>query len=299
VRAAVEVLPLRAQPERARELRAVLRAEGRLPAARVWRSLALVSLWTDAHAARAVPAVRERFPHAELQGKGLLATEGVVTVPMFRAAAPVLAVNSHFYEFLDPRVPYAPPLLAHELEHGRTYEVVLSTRGGLLRYRLGDLVRVDGALGRTPCLRFVGRADDVVDLVGEKLSAARAGDVLAAALAGARVAPQFAMLAPAWERPPGYRLYVEAAAGDDRLDDVAARIEAGLCEGTAYRYARELGQLGAVRAVRVRDGLARYEARRLAHGQRAGSIKPVDLSAEADWHAWFDADARETVAAAP
>ena len=104
----------------------------------------------------------------------------------------------------------------------------------------------------------------------------------------------FAMLAPAWERPPAYRLYIESAAGDERLEELAARIEAGLCEGSAYRYARALGQLGAVRAVRVRDGLRHYEARRIAHGQRAGSIKPIDLSADADWHAWFGVDAGET-----
>jgi hypothetical protein len=289
IRPIVAGLALRARPGRARELRAHLRSEGRVAPTRVWPSLALVSLWADAHAARCVPDVRRRFPGVELQGKGLLATEGVVSLPLFRAPAPVLAVNSHFYEFLDPAVPYALPRLAHEVEFGRAYEVAITTSGGLLRYRLGDLVRVEGFVERTPCLRFMGRADTVVDLVGEKLSSVRAGRVIAHALEAAPngIRPRFVMLAPAWGEGPGYDLYVESEAPDEALHALAARVEDGLCEGFAYRYARELGQLGPVVAVRVHDALPRYEARCVASGQRAGSIKPIDLHPEDGWHAWF------------
>lgn len=269
---------------RAQVLRAVLR-EG-LPSARpLWPGLALLSMWTDAQAAHAMAAACHRFEGVEVQGKGLLATEGVITLPLFEAPAPVLAVRSHFLEFADPERPDARPLLAHELTVGRTHAVLLSTSGGLLRYRLGDLVRVEGFVHATPCLRFMGRADAVTDLVGEKLSAARAGTVLDAALGTPR--PVFAMLAPEWGTPPAYRLFLETDAPDAQVEATAADVERALCEGHHYRYARELGQLGPVRAARVTHGARRYEARCIHLGQRAGNIKPVDLHREPGWTDWF------------
>ncbi|PTL83533.1 autotransporter [Vitiosangium sp. GDMCC 1.1324] len=277
------------RPERARLLREVLRSG--LQGRRLWPRLALLSMWTDAQAAHSVAPACRRFQGVEVQGKGLLATEGVVTLPLFGAPAPVLAVRSHFFEFLDPEHPDARPRLAHELEGGRTYAVVLSTSGGLLRYRIGDLVRVEGFHDATPCLRFMGRADSVSDLVGEKLAATRVSTVLdallPAVLGGQR--PVFAMMAPEWEphAPPAYRLFLETQAPDACLEEAAHALERALCEGYHYRYARELGQLGPVRAIRVTEGTRRYEARCIELGQRAGDIKPTDLHRQAGWTAWF------------
>ena len=95
----------------------------------LWPRLSLLSMWTDAQAAHSVGPACHRFQGVEVQGKGLLATEGVVSLPLFGAPAPVLAVRSHFFEFLDPEHPNARPRLAHELEVGRTYSVLLSTSG--------------------------------------------------------------------------------------------------------------------------------------------------------------------------
>jgi hypothetical protein len=285
--AALSRMRFKPRPERARVLRRALQ-EG-LSGRRLWPRLALISMWTEAQAAHAVGPARRRFEGVEVQGKGLLATEGVITIPLFDTPAPVLAVRSHFYEFVDPERPDARPRLAHELERGREYVVLLSTSGGLLRYRLGDLVRVEGFVGATPCLRFMGRADAVSDLVGEKLAATRVTTVLDAQLAsvfgGAR--PRFAMLAPEWEAPPAYRLFLETDAPDERLDEAAEAIERSLREGFHYRYARELGQLGPVRALRVTDGARHYEARCIALGQRAGDIKPMDLHQQPGWTAHF------------
>jgi GH3 auxin-responsive promoter len=287
VRAVLSRLRFTPQPERARVLRQALK-EG-LSGRTLWPRLALLSMWTDAQAAHAVGPARHRFEGVEIQGKGLLATEGVVTLPLFNAPAPVLAVRSHFYEFADPERPDARPRLAHELEQGREYVVLLSTSGGLLRYRLGDLVRVEGFADATPCLRFMGRADAVSDLVGEKLAATRVTAVLDVTLpplfGGAR--PRFAMLAPEWAAPPAYRLFLETDAPDERLAEAAEATERALREGFHYRYARELGQLGPVRAVRVSEGARQYEARCMALGQRAGDIKPVDLHRQPGWTAHF------------
>ena len=290
----------RALPVRAEQLRALTRTGGPLPVTELWPRLALVSTWTDAQAVRSLPALRARLPGVPLQGKGLLSTEAVVSVPLEGAPAPVLAVRSPFLEFIPADAPAdvpsvapssARPLLAHELETGRTYEVVLSTAGGLLRYRIGDLVRVEGRFLETPCVRFVGRADQVSDLVGEKLHTARVSAALAslAPLGGARSAVRFVMLAPEWGRPPAYHLFVEGDVSDDALAEAAVALDRRLNDSHHYGYARQLGQLGPVRAVRVRDGARLYEARLAATGQRAGVIKPADLHPTPGWLAHFTA----------
>ncbi len=284
----------RRAPHEAARLRSLYAGvrEGRVrrpSAAELFPQLELVSCWTDAEAARALPSMTARLGNVEVQSKGLLATEGVVTFPLFAAPAPVLAVRSHFYEFLDPSRHDARPLLAHELQRGGVYEPLLSTSGGFLRYRLGDRVRVEGFHREAPCLRFLGRADAVVDLVGEKLSADWASRALAESLREAALEGEvsFSMIAPEWSSPPAYHLYVEASVTEPVLSELARKLDARLCTGHAYGYARNLGQLGPVKAVRVRDGRRRYESRCVALGQRAGDIKPVDLHRQPGWLAHF------------
>lgn len=123
----------------------------------LWPRLAVISCWTDASAGRALGAVRERFPRVEIQGKGVMATEGIVSIPLVGGEAPVAAVGSHYLEFLDPRDGGSHGV--HEVEAGGIYEVAITTGGGLYRYRLPDLVRVEGFLHRTARLSFAGRVE--------------------------------------------------------------------------------------------------------------------------------------------
>jgi hypothetical protein len=276
-----EALPLRAMPARAAHLRDAA-SRGRLTSRELWPRLALLSMWTDAAAAAFVDEARARFPGVPVQGKGLLATEGVVSVPWPNAPAPVLAVRSHVLELVDDD---GRPRFVHEVEEGRTYEVLLTTGAGLVRYRLGDRVTVVGRVDATPCVRFVGRADATSDLVGEKLAAAFVSRVLDDSRPrGAR----FAMLAPTRHGGLHYRLYVEAAVGDDALLGWARDVDARLAEGHPYRYARALGQLGPVDVMCVVDGAARYERGCVRRGQRAGDIKPTPLHLRSDWDEIFD-----------
>jgi len=147
-----------------------------------------------------VRMAREGLQQVEFHaGKGLLATEGVVSIPLMGYAAPVLCVNSAFFEFVDDA---GCIRLAADLEHDACYEVILTTANGLYRYRLGDRVRVIGSAGRTPLLSFLGRAGVVSDLCGEKLAEAFVAGCL-------RDFGGFAMLAPSREPRPHYKLYVD------------------------------------------------------------------------------------------
>ena len=267
---------LRAMPGHA----AALQRIGGLTPQEVWPHLAVISGWSDGEAAPDAARVRRLFPHASWQPKGLLATEGVVTLPWGDdAAAGVPALHSHFLEFLEH--PGGPARLVHELEQGRDYAVVLTTSGGLWRYQLGDLVRVDGRAGETPRLRFAGRCDDVCDLRGEKLHPGFVRTALGGFTSG------FRLLAPCrGTDPPHYILFAATLRG------TAAAADAALCGNPHYAFARAAGQLGPLRLFHVRDPdpSATFLRRCVSLGQRAGSVKMVCLHRASGWEDCFSGE---------
>jgi hypothetical protein len=193
-------------------------------------------------------------------------------------------VTSHYLEFRDDR---GREYQAHELQDGAEYTVVITTAGGLWRYRLGDRVRVDGFLGRTPSLRFLGRDDGVSDRVGEKLAEAHVAAALSATLGGT-AEPRFAMIAPDdMAKLPGYTLYIEAEG--ELPAGLAARLDDALASNPYYAHARRFGQLAPLCVFRIRGGArAAYAAARAAAGQRLGSVKEEALSTCSQWSTVFE-----------
>ena len=179
--------------------------------------------------------------------------------------------------------------LAHELETGDVASVVVSTGGGLYRYQLQDRVAVDGFVGPTPSLRFLGKEGHVSDLRGEKLHESFVTGALARTFESLRLSPRFALLAPADKtEPPAYTLYVELADGGSLpasfVDDLAKALETELSANPHYRLCVALKQLAPARVYLIeKDGVARYLERCRGRGQRLGDIKPLALSAEGGW----------------
>jgi hypothetical protein len=246
---------------------------------RLWPDLAVISCWDQAAAAPYAAALRRAFPGVHVQGKGLLATEGLVTVPLCDAAMPVLAVDSGFYEFVDAG---GTAWLASDVIPGQEYEVLLTNDSGFYRYAIGDRVRVHGFVGSAPMLEFVGRAGGGSDLCGEKLTEAFVGAALFA------LGLRFAMLAPVATAPRGYVLLLDAAeVGADDVARLAARTEAALAANPQYAYARKLAQLAPVRGRRCDQPMARWLALCRQRGQRLGDIKPVALCTVDGWQQHF------------
>lgn len=233
----------------------------------LWPVLTLCSCWTDASALRDTVLLQQRWPELMLQGKGLLATEGVVSVPLVGRAAPILALNSGFFEF---RCDDGSILLGHELDVGLEAEVVMSTWGGLLRYASADRVRVVGHCGNTPLLTFLGRQGGVSDLCGEKLTETFVAGVLAAQV------PGFSMLLPNPESR-GYQLIVDVSSVNVNVTLLGTTVEAALCANPQYAYARAIGQLEPLHVRNVQAPLAYLQNAAMEDGRRLGDLKPPAL----------------------
>lgn len=253
-------------------LRAALLHEwnGKLEAdffAELWPQLVLVSAWDTASAGPWASKLRRLLPHADFQGKGLWATEGVVTIPW--GGQYPLAYRSHVYEFADADTGRVFP--PWQLQPDQEVVPLISTGSGLLRYRMNDRLRVTGHFGAVPCFTFLGR-NDGVDLVGEKLSSVMVQEVLDKQLyrPSERPVTLLALDDADGSGLPGYVLLLQSdrpfTVGNNQL---ARSLEQGLLTFFHYRLARDLGQLAPVRVLRATDMHQRY----LDFCQRRGMVE--------------------------
>jgi GH3 auxin-responsive promoter len=164
---------LRPDPARARALARVVAAHGRLEPGACWPELRLIACWLGGTAGLHARRLADHYGDVPLRDLGLVASEGRMTVPLEDGTpAGVLAIDTNFYEFIpEERIdePAPPVYLAHELEAGRSYYVLLSGGNGLYRYDINDVVEVQGFHGRTPRIAFVRKGRDMVNITGEKL----------------------------------------------------------------------------------------------------------------------------------
>lgn len=163
---------LQPNPERA----AALEAPGTLSARSAWPDLRLVLCWKTGLMSRFLAELAEHCPPGTVfREYGYGASEGLLTIPLHDAtSAGVLAIHGMFFEFLPEATAVttdASTLLAHELEIGQRYQLILTNAAGLYRYCLGDLVEVNEYLGQAPLVTFLQKVGDVVNLIGEKIDA--------------------------------------------------------------------------------------------------------------------------------
>jgi len=215
-----------------------------------------------------------------------------VSFPLAQREGAALALRSHFFEFIDA---HGETRLAHELARGGVYQVVMTTGGGLYRYRSGDLVEVVGFEHQCPLLRFIGRTDGVCDRVGEKLSEDHVRRALETTFAEQKLAPRFAMVVPVELPRRRYRLYLQGRNGEltaENLAAVRAGVEARLAENPYYDHAVRFGQLARleVRGLSSHAGLGWqvYERECLKRGQKLGDIKPMALHGGSGWDECFE-----------
>lgn len=240
---------------------------------RRWPRLAVISCWDQAASAPFAQSLRDAFPGVLVQGKGLLATEGLVTIPLVGQRWPVLSPASGYYEFRgdDGAVHGIDSLVS-----GADYDLILTNSNGFYRYAIGDRVRVHGFAGQAPLLEFIGRGGVGTDLCGEKLTEA----FVLATLQTREL--RFCALAL---DVPGSRYVLLSDRGEPLRasdDEVLDRVERGLLRNPQYAHARRIGQLKPLILHRIEDLLPRWMRLRQATGQRLGDIKPPVLISDAD-----------------
>ncbi|MGE3262082.1 MAG: GH3 auxin-responsive promoter family protein [Bacteriovoracia bacterium] len=139
----------------------------------VWPSLEFVCCWKTATCGlqlpRLDPWLRGEVPVVDATYS---ATEGWVTVPLYSDKAggplhPGALVTEFFPAGEEPGKNILKPW---DLEPGKNYEILLTTKMGFVRFRLYDIVRCTGFFHRSPILEFVEKAGNTVSLGHTRIS---------------------------------------------------------------------------------------------------------------------------------
>ena len=270
----------RADPRRATALRRKLDASDRLTYADIWPRLAGIVAWKGGSCGVAIGNLQPALPKpCKALELGYIASEvhGTVNVePRRDVCLPALADT--FFEFAERDAWEAgdtATLGLGELQVGCDYYVLVTTRDGLYRYDMNDIVRVTGRVGATPTLQFVQKGKGVTSITGEKLYEGQVLDAVAVVLAASRLRTPFYIVLADRNRAV-YTLYLEAVRETAGL---ALALDRQLqTVNIEYAAKRASGRLAPLRVCRLPAGAGeRYRVRCVAAGQREAQFKYLVL----------------------
>ena len=160
---------LKPDPERAAELREIMTIPSDMPlVSRIWRDMSFITAIGSADFEPYTKTVRGLCCDDVTINYSLYAcSETIIGCAIYPDDPRYLLLNTCFYEFIpvDSDKPNET-LLMNELEVGKLYEIVLTTKAGFYRYKLLDVVRVVGYEGETPMIVFAYRTNTVTNING-------------------------------------------------------------------------------------------------------------------------------------
>ena len=159
-------------PQRADELRQILRSEGHLTPKLAWPNLSFVVTARGGSS----DFYFERFPHyfgdTPIFGGIYASSEAVFGVYYdFNNDGTILSIESGFYEFIPQdqwEAPQPKTLLAQEVTVGEQYRILVTNYNGLYRYDIGDVVEVVGYYEKAPIITFRHRVGGLLSSTTEK-----------------------------------------------------------------------------------------------------------------------------------
>jgi hypothetical protein len=153
-----------ARPERAAQLRAIGKSTeqpGWLK--RLWPGLNVVIGIASGVFSIIIPKIQHYIgPDVRMWSLGFTASEAYIGTAFSPTDLNLFkATNDEIIEYLDMTGPETASNLsfAHEVKVGHRYEIVVTARDGLWRYRLGDVIEIAGfdSIDGSPILRYIER----------------------------------------------------------------------------------------------------------------------------------------------
>jgi hypothetical protein len=208
----------KAAPQRADELRQILKAEGCLTPKLAWSDLSFVVTARGGTS----DFYFERFPHyfgdTPIFGGIYGSTEAVFGVYYdFNNDGAILAIESGFFEFIpqdqwDASQPKT--LLAQEVKVGEMYRILVTNYNGLYRYDLGDVVEVLGYYEKAPIIVFRHRVGGLLSSTTEKTTEFHVTQVMQVLQRNFNLSLEnFCVTLSEQETPPHYLVNIELSPG--------------------------------------------------------------------------------------
>jgi hypothetical protein len=267
----------------------------------VWPMLQLIICWRSAIVQPYFSQLAPYVGKLPLRDYISQSSECMMAIPLNDGVSGgALAYTSHFFEFIDEQdadKEQPSARFAWQLQHGANYELVVSTGGGLYRYRTGDCVRVNGFNRGIPIIEFLYRFGKTASITGEKLTEQH---VLLAARAASEKSghqPDEYVCFPCTGALPHYGLIIEACSATGDLtqgadkDKLWKRLfdEALKQANSEYQDKCLSGRLGPMALFRVEKyALSDTRRRKKAALVSDEQVKSEVLSSQLDRHLEFD-----------
>jgi GH3 auxin-responsive promoter. len=286
---------LKPDPERARELRDILKEKKALLPRYFWPHLELIECWKGGTVKIYLKELPQYFGDTPVRDFGCLSTEARTSIPIDDSKeGGVLAINTNFYEFIpkeDMSKRQKQFLLCDELEKGREYFIIVTTPGGLYRYNIDDIVTVRGFFNSTPMIEFTQKGLNAVSVMGEKLYESQLNEAVNRAIDKNKLLLEFFTAFVQPDKPPRYVFLVEfdgdvSSAGKRNL---LKSIEEELrLENAEYKYVRDSQLLNPpILKVVKRGEFERYRARRVMAGANDSQFKVPELTSDENFQKNF------------
>jgi len=282
-------------PARAQELRELRDRHSPVCFKHYWPNLQIVNTWKCGNSGLYLERARDYLDErTKVREFGYLASE--VRAGFILSSdddATILGGHLAFFEFIkrdeieeeDPRV-----YLAHELEEGEEYFLIVTTQAGLYRYNMHDIVRIDGFYNQYPKFRFMQKGAGVTSLTGEKLTEQQflAAVQGAADEAGLKV-PFFIGFGEV--ETSAYHIFAEidGEPGEETLEKFRLDIDGRLRESNQeYRSKRASFRVKEPVLYRLpKASFDEFKARCMARGYRDGQFKLTHLMIDDERLAMF------------
>ncbi len=247
-------------------------------------SVKTVVTWTGGSCGFFASRVLERLPGIRLLELGYLATDSPICVPVGARCTQVLAVDRVFAEFIPLDESEEGPLLYHQLVEGHRYEIVLTNRYGLYRYKMNDVIEVKERIFASPTIDFIRKSSSFCNITGEKLSEDQLCSAISKAEDQLSITFEFFIAIPDLEGR-SYELFGEFRehAVGVNVDALAMQVDRNLCElNVEYQSKRRDGRLNSLHLNRLNLGAgARYKQTMLARGARDVQFKVRHIQSDA------------------
>ena len=162
---------LKADPERADFLQSEFEKGFETPIIpRIWPNVAMICCVNGSFFAEYSRRMKRYSGDIPTHALAYAASESIISVPVdYDTPEYEFYINSVFLEFLEVgKEDFSQTILTDELEEGKDYEVIISSLSGFYRYRMMDVVHIEGHNGKMPFGHVAYRMNQVVNMVGEK-----------------------------------------------------------------------------------------------------------------------------------
>ncbi len=171
-----------AAPERAAELSSILKRQGTLTPKMAWKNLSWIITARGGTSDFYFERFNQYFGDTPVFGGIYAASEATFGIyEDFNSDGTILAIDSGFFEFIpSDEWEKAQPetVLAHQVEVGKSYRIVVTNYSGLYRYDIGDVVEIVGFYEQAPIIVFRHRMGGLLSATSEKTNEFHATQVI-------------------------------------------------------------------------------------------------------------------------